>query len=72
MKIICFGCGKGMGDADVEPTDEIKFCYGLHEECQSTLKFKSDLKVFNEHVKKQSSLKKKGDASGSGGVAPSV
>lgn len=69
MKIVCFGCGQGMGDANVDPTDEIKVWYGMHEGCEASLTFQSDWYVFNEHVKKQNKLPRKDAGSG---VAPPV
>lgn len=68
MKIVCYGCGKGMGDTDVDPTDEIKVWYGMHEGCETAMIFQMDWHVFNEHVRKQNLLPRKGDA----GMAPSV
>jgi len=70
VKIVCFGCGKGMGDADVDPTDEIKFMYAMHKGCETKMRFQSEWNVYNEHVKKQIKLPKKGDDRA--GVAPSV
>jgi len=68
VKIVCFRCGKGMGDIDVDLTDEIKVWYGMHKDCEIVAMFQPDWYFFIEHVKRQNELPRKGDA----GVASSV
>ena len=59
MQIVCYSCGKGMGDIDVEPTEEIKVWYGLHDGCEIGMFLQSDWSIFNEHVRTQNELVRK-------------
>jgi hypothetical protein len=61
MKRVCFGCGKGIGDIDVDPTDDVKVWYEMHDGCESLMRYEADFRVYNDHVKRQSKLPKKGD-----------
>lgn len=55
MNIVCFLCGSGMGETNVEPTDEIKVWYGVHPGCEFFLSIPERFQL-DEHVKKQNKL----------------